>query len=163
MVPERSNPVRRYVALLALSLLGSALTACTNKPSDKSLVFVSVDEGQRLAAGERGLLGKTRTGAWVDARTKADYDAGHIPGAISLPFERVSTDFYMVKDYSVIVVYGADYNDVRANGMSKRLKELIDGADVRTLDGGVRAWTAAGNELDPPKGDQGAASKPAGG
>ena len=159
LLPARSVAARRVALLFAIAILGPALAACTNKPSDKSLVFVSVAEGEKLAAGGGGLLGNSKGGVWVDARTKTDFDAGHIPGAISLPFEKVSTEFYTVKDYSVLIVYGSDYNDVRANGMSKRLKELLDGGDIRTLDGGVRAWTAAGNQLEAAPG---AATKPAG-
>lgn len=134
-------------SVLALATF-AGLPACTNSTSDKNLVIVNVAEGQRLTAGERGLLGKSKPAAWVDARTKADFDAGHIPGAMSLPFENVTADYYTVKDLSIIVVYGADYNDARAKAMSKRLMELMPGHDVRLLDGGVRAWTAAGNELE---------------
>jgi 3-mercaptopyruvate sulfurtransferase SseA len=119
------------------------------KGSDKDLVIVeTVGEGQRLVEGERGLLGATKSAVWVDARTKSDYDAGHIPGAISLPFERVSLDYYIIEDKPIVIVYGAEYNDNRARAMSKRLFELLKDHDIRTLDGGVRAWTAAGNELE---------------
>ena len=138
-----------FVAALLLSVtLGGFVGGCTNKASDKSLQFIKVDEAQRLAAGERSLLGGNKFAAYVDARTDADYQSGHIPGAVSLPFERVSRDSYLLNDYGVIIVYGADYNDARANGMSKRLKELLKDRDIRTLDGGIRAWTAAGNELE---------------
>lgn len=158
----RHIATRRLTLLITFALLALVLQACTNKGSDKSLQNVSLSEGQKLAAGERGLLGKNKSGAWVDARTKADYDAGHIPGAISLPFEKVSTDFDIVKSYSVIIIYGAEYNDARAKSMAKRLRELLPDADIRWFDGGVRAWTAAGNPLDPPQSDKDAASKSAG-
>jgi 3-mercaptopyruvate sulfurtransferase SseA len=110
--------------------------------------MVTVEEGQRLVAGEKTLLHGRRAAVWVDARSKADYDAGHIPGAISLPFERVTTEYFAIEREPIVIVYGADYNDARANGMSKRLKQLMPENDIRTLDGGVRAWTTAGNELE---------------
>ena len=90
-------------------------------------------------------------GAWVDARPEADYRAGHIPGAISMPYERVTLDHKLLNGYDVIVVYGNDYNDTRANGMSKRLIELGHG-DVRTLTGGMRAWKAEGNSIETSEG-----------
>jgi 3-mercaptopyruvate sulfurtransferase SseA len=141
-------------AVIALSLcaavtLGLAACESSSKISDGDLHMVNVEEGQRLVAGEKTLLHGHRSAVWVDARSTADYDAGHIPGAISMPFERVSRDYYMIENEPIIIVYGADYNDARANGMSKRLKELLKDRDIRTLDGGVRAWTAAGNELEP--------------
>ena len=131
-----------------LTLLALNLAACTNKTSDRDLVYVSAEEGQRLAAGERSLLGKVTAATWVDARSKADYDAGHIPGAISLPFENVTADYSIIKDKQIVMVYGGDYNDARAKSMVKRLWQLLPHHDIRFFDGGVRAWKAAGNELE---------------
>ena len=71
---------------------------------------------------------------------------GHIRGAVSLPFSRVSTDYPILHQYDTVIVYGKDYNDPVAEGMSKRLIEL-GVSDVRTLRGGLRAWESAGNEL----------------
>ncbi len=145
----RLHPAFVLLTALLVVLVVGGLGGCdSGKASDKSLLFVTVDQGQKLAAGERSLLGKHSAATWVDARTHEDYDAGHIPGAISLPFERVTADHFIVKDKPIVIVYGADFNDARANGMSKRLKELLEGHDIRTLDGGIRAWTAAGNELE---------------
>ncbi len=131
-------------AVMLFSLGGCA----GDKTSDKSIAFITLDQAQRLVAGERNLFGAGKAATWVDARTKTDFDAGHIPGAVSLPFERASADHHLLKDLPILIVYGAEYNDARANGMSKRLRELLPGHDIRTFDGGVRAWTAAGNELD---------------
>lgn len=137
------------VAVLVTILAGLVLAGCdSGKRSDKSLVLITVDQGQKLAAGERSLLGKTTAATWVDARTTEDYNAGHIPGAMSLPFERATIDHYLIRDKPIVIVYGADYNDARANAMSKRLQELLEGHDIRTLDGGIRAWTTAGLELE---------------
>lgn len=136
-------------ALLALFALN--LVACTTKTSDRDLAYVSAEEGQRLAAGERSLLGKVTAATWVDARSKADYDAGHIPGAVSLPFENVTADYSIIKDKQIVMVYGADYNDARAKSMVKRLWQLLPHHDIRFFDGGVRAWKASGNELEATK------------
>jgi rhodanese-related sulfurtransferase len=141
-------PAVRAVAIVLFAAIGLAGCDSASKISDSKLVMVNVEEGQRLVAGERTLLHGKRSAVWVDARSKTDFDAGHIPGAINLPFEFVSTEYVIIENELIIIVYGADYNDARANGMSKRLKQLIPSADIRTLDGGIRAWTAAGNELE---------------
>ena len=46
-----------------------------------------------------------------------------------------------------MIVYGNDYNDPVADGMSKRLIELGH-KDVRTLMGGLRAWKADGYAVE---------------
>ena len=143
----RSSVARGLALLLVIFTMMPA--ACNNnKTSDKDFVYVSADEGQRLAAGERNLLGKVTAATWVDARSKADYDAGHIPAAISLPFENVTAEYSIIKDKPIVIVYGADYNDARGKGMVKRLWQLLPHHDIRFFDGGVRAWKAAGNQLE---------------
>ena len=100
-----------------------------------------------LVEGHKRLLGGTATGAWVDPRSDKAYGEGHIPGAIHVPFQSVATRHQVLRGYDVLVVYGNDYNDPKAEGMSKRLVELGH-KDVRTLRGGLRAWTNAGHELE---------------
>jgi 3-mercaptopyruvate sulfurtransferase SseA len=121
---------------------------CQGEPSDKQLSFVNAADASQLVQGKKGLLGiGNASGVWVDARSESDYRAGHIPGAINLPYERVNNDHRILKDFGVLIVYGNDYNDSRALGMSKRLMALGYG-DVRTLTGGMREWKAAGNPVE---------------
>lgn len=101
-------------------------------------------EAQRLVTRSGGLLGLVSSkGAWVDPRSSRDYQEGHIPGAVNLPFQDVSSGYKQFEGYSVVVVYGTDHVDARADAMSKRLLEL-GLKDVRTLRGGMRAWIEAG-------------------
>jgi 3-mercaptopyruvate sulfurtransferase SseA len=130
--------------LVALGLLqGCAAT------SDKDLVFVNTTDAKEVIAGKPKLLGfgGADAGTWVDSRSEADFKAGHIPGAINLPFERVSEDHEILKGHKILIVYGDDYNDNRADAMSKRLMTLGHD-DVRTLTGGIRAWKSDGNPVE---------------
>jgi 3-mercaptopyruvate sulfurtransferase SseA len=139
---------RRTVASLLALLFLAGFSGCNNRTSDANLVFVSAVEGSQLVEGQRRLLNLGgRGGAWVDARSKTDFEAGHIPGAVSMPLQRVSQDHTQLRDHRVLVVYGRNFNDPLATGLSKRLIELGH-KDVRTLRGGVRAWTDAGLELE---------------
>ena len=97
---------------------------------------------------KRGVLGvgRNKGGVWVDPRGPDTFATGHIPGAINMPYETVRDDYNRLGDWSVIIVYGRDYNDPIARAMSKTLLEL-GFKDVRTLHGGLRAWQEAGNEL----------------
>jgi rhodanese-related sulfurtransferase len=140
----------RALAATLLAAAGQAATGCGEKKfSDRDLVLVGVEEAIE-AVGTRkkllGLAGET-TGAWVDPRSERAYREGHIPGAISLPFQYVTTRRRVLDGYDVLVVYGDDYDDPVADGMSKRLMEL-GFKDVRTLRGGLLAWKSAGFELE---------------
>jgi|SRR5687768_3566743 len=145
----RSEFTHLALMCLAIAML-SFMSGCAHKDiTDRDLTFVTTSEAQELVQPKRSFmgLGAPVVGVWLDARTEADYAAGHIPGAINLPYERVSKDHAMLREYDTLVVYGSDYNDNRADGMSKRLIEL-GYADVRTLIGGVRAWKNEGNPLE---------------
>ncbi len=138
---------RRWVAGL---LLAAGLAGCSGRStSDRNLLLIDPDQAQKLVGEHKiwfGLAGRGR-GTWVDPRTESNFRAGHIPGAINLPFQDLATERDRLSDYDVLIVYGDDYHDPKAVGMSKRLVEL-GFKDVRTLRGGLRAWTAAGNPLE---------------
>ena len=142
--------ISRWMMFVTLGLSVMAwLPACTTASSDKLLNPIAVVEAQQLVNGKKKMLGiaGTTTGVWVDSRPDADYRAGHIPGAVNLPYERVTLDHKSLEPYDVLIVYGADYGDTRANAMSKRLMELGHD-DVRTLTGGLRAWKIQGNPVE---------------
>ena len=119
------------------------------KTTDKNIEYVNTVEGQQLVVGEKRLLGiaGTAKGVWLDPRTPAEFRAGHIPGAINVPYEDLSEEFKSLKQYDILIVYGNDYNDTVADAYSKRLIELGH-KDVRTLNGGLRAWKADGNSIE---------------
>ena len=92
-------------------------------------------------------LGGSAPGVFVDPRSEAEYTAGHLPGAVHLPYEKARTDAHVLDAYGVLMVYGNDYNSPLAVAMSKTLIDL-GYKDVRTLRGGIRAWEDAGNLLE---------------
>lgn len=132
-----------FCAILAL---GGCFTKTTN---DKHLTFVNCTEGQEMVGSKKQLFGLAGTsqGVWLDPRTPSEFQAEHIPGAINVPYENLAEEFKTLKQYHVVVVYGVDYNDPKADAYSKRLIELGHG-DVRTLNGGLRAWKAEGNPVE---------------
>jgi rhodanese-related sulfurtransferase len=82
---------------------------------------------------------------FVDARTLADYEAGHIPNAIAMPMDTGAIDHA-----TAALVHGAHtviaYCDTSGEcASSRRLASLLseDGADdVRVLRGGIPEWLA---------------------
>ncbi len=143
-----SSIVQRLATAIAVVAVTLAGVGCANTTSDRDLVLVNPIDAQELIQGRTKLLGLggTTAGAYVDPRSESDYRVGHIPGAISLPFQNVTADHGMLNGFDVLVVYGNDYNDPVAVAASKSLIEL--GFEVRTLRGGLRAWTADGRELE---------------
>ena len=129
-------------------LAAICLAACNqNKTSDRDLRSIDVQATASMLAGKTNLLGQNgKAGTWVDPRTAAAFDKGHIPDAIHMPFASVRDRHDELKPYRVIIVYGDGYRDVVAEGMAKRLIELGH-KDVYVLRGGLQAWTSAGNTL----------------
>ena len=102
-----------------------------------------------------GLLKGDPRPAVIDVRERADYDQGHLPGAICVPFAEFKERLESLKiaKPDAVVLYSAD--DARARDATKHLYDSgYQGA--LTLKGGIEAWRAAGLALEKPP----AAKKP---
>lgn len=142
-----STPYSARVATLLVLLLIN-LAGCDRKTSDRDLVYV--DPFQAVEALNKPASGfsKRVQGVFVDGRSPEEFAAGHIAGAISLPFPSMTSEASLVlAPYNTFVVYGNDYQDIIAVAASKRLMEL-GFENVSTLSGGLKAWQAAGNAVE---------------
>lgn len=129
------------IGWLVLLTIGLTFIGCgPPKTSDKNLRFINIADAQSLAA-----KGPDKA-IWVDPRPGREFREGHIPDAVNISLAQVETQHWQLKNHGTIIVYGNTGRDALTIAMSKSLIEL--GYDVRTLDGGIRAWEAAGNELD---------------
>lgn len=110
-----------------------------------------------------GLMKGTPRPVIVDVRERADYEKGHLPGAISLPAKEFKAQVESLKlpKLEPVILYGAD--DMRARDATRVLYESgYQGA--LTLKGGIAAWRDAGQPLatsptKPPATATGEASK----
>ena len=137
---------------LPIVLIGALCLAagCSKKTSDRDLEWVTPYQGMDLLGKATGVFGSRgdTVNIWLDPRTPTEYAAGHIPGAISLPFPMIEQDHKsLLRNAGTIIVYDTNWNDVIAVSASKRLME-IGYSDVHTLRGGLEAWTADGNAVD---------------
>jgi rhodanese-related sulfurtransferase len=140
-------PMRFPVMLLCL--VGLMAVGCSKKTSDRDLVLISPDQGQTLVNNQKRALlglGDVKSGVWVDPRPAYKYAAGHIPGAINLPLKEIMERQDELKKFNVLIIYGEDYGDPVAIGMSKKLLQL-QFKDVRTLEGGLKAWEESGRRI----------------
>lgn len=143
-----THGTRRSSTLLIVALLAAVLLpACDRKTDDRDLQWVSVNEAQVLTEPTGFALRRAQSMAYVDPRSEKDFAAGHIPGAVLVPFGELRQGAAAsLAPFDVLVVYDTDFDDVVARALSKRLIE--DGRwDVYTLTGGLRAWQKSGNEV----------------
>ncbi len=141
----------RTLILALILATGLVAPGCGGpKTSDRNISLVTIDDAQQLVKSRSSLLGLggAKSGAWIDPRTALAYRAGHIPGAVNLPFQHVAAEHTAkLEGFGTLIVYGDDYGSPIANAMSKRLVEL-GYKDVRTLRGGLRAWQETGNDVE---------------
>ena len=83
----------------------------------------------------------------VDVRTRWEYDRGHVPGALHIPFWALlgREDELPVSRAQTVVVYCA--HGPRA-GVAKLTLRLAGYEDVRYLDGHMSNWKARGLPLE---------------
>ena len=85
------------------------------------------DVAAALAAGERDFV-------LLDARSEEEFAAGHLPGAISLPHQRIDADTVAALPEGLVVTYcwgpscnGATRAAARLAGLGRPVKEMIGG------------------------------------
>ena len=141
-------------AALALILGTAAMlaTGCTHSTSDRDLVYRQPAEAITLAAETKGTFSKEPLKVlWLDPRTPAEFEKGHIPQATNIPFPEIEkTHEVACKGYDAFIVYDTDYDDVMAKAAAKRLLEL-GYKNVYNILGGLKAWKADGNAVTAPK------------
>jgi rhodanese-related sulfurtransferase len=85
----------------------------------------------------------------VDARDKTSYDAGHIPGAISLPLNSLEQQlprfFAQYPKNKPVVVYCESVHCSIAHEEAVELANQYGFQDVREMPGGVAEWRGAGS------------------
>ena len=134
------NPLLLALLLCAAALMTPGCASTTT--SDRDVVFVTSAEA--VAALEpRGRIlrlgGEPKRGIFVDPRTRREFVAGHIPGAINVPLEDVRSRSDELRAWEPLIVYGPDATSPLAVATSKVLLE-IGHRDVRTLRAGLKGW-----------------------
>jgi rhodanese-related sulfurtransferase len=131
--------LREILIITALTILGAAFSLCSG------LAPLPWAE-QELAPGEIQLIdARALDVLWVDARSKADFDAGHIPEAICLNDEHWETGVvelmgtWLMNPRTIIVYCGSESCDV-SKLIADRLRESLPDAEIYSLKGGWNAW-----------------------
>ena len=97
------------------------------------------DVAAALAAGDSEFV-------VLDARSRTSYDAGHLPGALSLPHAQITPEAVAALPDGPIVVYCWGPSCNGACKAAARLAEL--GRPVREMLGGFEYWARDGNPVE---------------
>jgi len=88
---------------------------------------------ERLEAGEEVQV--------VDIRQRPEYEEGHIPGAINLPFPRLPQEMESVDwDDEIVVACPIGQSSRQAARLIQSYEGVDDEARVANLEGGYRDW-----------------------
>lgn len=105
-----------------------------------------IKNGPPIPAHEVTRLLNSEAAVLLDVREAADYKAGHISGAISLPHTKVAAEGEQVlQPYRDKIVVVADKYGQHAGAAGRTLGQK--GFDVRRLAGGVTEWQNQGLPL----------------
>ncbi|MGO9246441.1 MAG: rhodanese-like domain-containing protein [Verrucomicrobiia bacterium] len=137
---------------LLIVMAGAALGLAANAISPRRIPIItppkaSPQASATVALEEAKALWGNGTAFFLDARATADYRAGHIAGALSLPIEEFD-DHYpqiqpMLTPESAIVAYCDGMDCDLSHRLMDRLHEL-GYHDVRLLVNGWTTWHTAG-------------------
>ncbi len=103
---------------------------------------VTLEEAKELLASDLVLF--------LDARTQADYEAGHIPGALNLPFDPFADPSEAIAGLpqeGLLIVYCSDADCTKAQELAEYIR--YDGRDlVVTMPEGWQGWTEKGFSVE---------------
>lgn len=99
------------IAIVALNPGQSEPAALSGRQPTNSVSDVHNDEGipypevPRLSIAEAKALYDTNTAIFVDVRSSQEYQAAHIPGALSLPLADLQSDYQELPTEGLILLY----------------------------------------------------------
>lgn len=129
---------------LAISIAVAALVATgafASEPEDADAPSISALELHEKKASGSALL-------VIDVRTAQEYAAGHIPGAVNIPFDQVARRISEVDAPHGVVLY------CMMGPRARKGESALHAAGyekVFHLEGGLAAWQEAGLPVDRPQ------------
>lgn len=139
------RPPTSVITSILMSLILTCLASvsgCQTEPkiNDGDLIAVSDTELNELRMQSR------RPTIMLDPRSAARFETGHLPGAVNIPLPEIGPGDPRLPADSVIVVYGATYDDPTAVAAAKKL--MREGyEEVRLYRGGIDEWVRRGGDL----------------
>lgn len=143
---------RAFQQALLIVLAGLTLGLVANAVSPRGIAYITppkpaVPDANFIALGDAKELWGSGAGFFLDARAPADYAAGHIAGAFSLPVEAFEVHFNnvapMLAPDTPVVAYCDGVDCELSHQLAGKLREL-GYKNVRVLVNGWTTWRTAG-------------------
>ena len=144
--------VRTILRALLIALIGAVFGLLHNAVSGHHIPYFAPPKVAPMASDfipvdEAGQFWLASSGFFLDARAPADYAAGHITGAYSLPVEAFETRYPKVADMltleSRLVLYCDGLKCDLSHDLATRLRQL-GYKNIRILQNGWTEWRSAG-------------------
>ncbi len=149
---KRMEPtaVQRHVSAFACLLFGGlaiAMSGCKgqSKTTDRDITVIEIEQFVEMIE-HQGEWEKKAPTVVVDVRSVTEYNAGHIPGALSIPVAELRADDPVLTEAHNIVVYGSGLMDYLSAAAFKKL--VAQGYEnVYDFRSGAWMWQRQGRKL----------------
>jgi rhodanese-related sulfurtransferase len=94
--------------------------------------------GQSLSSRELTALINREEGVVLDIRAQKDFSAGHIVGALHIPFEKITARMAELDKHKAKTIIVVDAMGQHAGAVSRDLKKA--GYNAAKLSGGIASW-----------------------
>jgi rhodanese-related sulfurtransferase len=94
--------------------------------------------GQSLSSRELTALVNSEQGVVLDIRGQKDFSAGHIVGALHIPYEKVASRIAELEKHKAKTLIVVDAMGQHAGAVSRELKKA--GYSAAKLSGGIASW-----------------------
>lgn len=140
-------PSRVSAAVTTTLALSWALAGCAGSGSaDGTVAATTVDGVKHLGVKGFAALAGAPTTVVLDVRTPEEFAAGHLPGARDVDFRSVDFDAQLAT-LDKRATYAVYCHSGNRSGQALQRMQAAGFTQVADLDGGVTAWTQAGNSL----------------
>ena len=105
------------------------------------LIFTEVRKGgQSLSSRELTALVNSEQGVVLDIRGQKDFSAGHIVGALNIPYEKLASRMVELDKHKAKTLIVVDAMGQHAGAVCRDLKKA--GFTAAKLSGGIGSWRA---------------------
>jgi rhodanese-related sulfurtransferase len=128
-----------FSVFLLIGCLGQKSNPPTFNPETSGPDMITQIELSRLIQNSGDFL-------LIDVRTEDEYDQGHLPGAIVIPYDEFDTRYNEILEYSdgKVILY------CHVGGMGDHAGRVLikNGfANVKNLEGGINGWMKSGGKI----------------